>query len=306
MNAPSACIDCLRRSWLLAMLAPYLERLTSAEPASAGRRFLALSNEDLVQLAAPKVAEQLLARVAAIPEDRFHEELTLAESWATCRHGDRYPASLSDLDDAPWALFGRGEPDRLAELEPRRTVAIVGARRATSYGREVARQLGYDLAAADFAVISGLDFGIASCAHRGAIDGGHTIAVLGCGIDVPYPAVHRSLWRRITETGLVLSELPPGTTPWRWTFPARNRIIAALATMTVVVEAADRSGSLAIAERAVDLGSQLGAVPGPVTSRVSAGPNALLAGGARLVRGAEDVIEWLIDAEETGGTPESN
>ena len=118
--------------------------------------------------------------------------------------------------------------------------------------------------------------------------------MLGCGADVAYPAAHRSLWRRICEQGLVLSELPPGTGAWRWAFPARNRIMAALAGMTVVVEAAERSGSLITADLAADLGRDLGAVPGPVSSRVSAGPNNLLADGACLVRDAQDVLDAML------------
>jgi DNA processing protein len=175
-------------------------------------------------------------------------------------------------------------------------VTIVGSRRATSYGREVARELGRELAAAGMIVVSGLAFGVDACAHRGAIDAGRTIAVLGCGADTAYPVAHRSLWRRICEQGLVISELPPGAAPWRWTFPARNRIMAALAGMTVVVEAAARSGSLITADLAADLGRDLGAVPGPVTSRASAGPNNLLAGGACVVRDAQDVLDAMLGA----------
>jgi DNA processing protein len=143
-------------------------------------------------------------------------------------------------------------------------------------------------------VVSGMAFGIDACAHRGALDAGRTVAVLGCGADVAYPAAHRSLWRRVQEHGLVLSELPPGTGAWRWTFPARNRVMAALAGMTVVVESAERSGSLITADLAADLGRDLGAVPGPVNSRVSAGPNNLLAGGACLVRDAQDVLDAML------------
>src|SRR6201991_4464882 len=132
---------------------------------------------------------------------------------------------------------------------------------------------------------------------RRAIDaGGPTIAVLGCGPDTPYPAAHRSLWGRIAETGAVISELPPGSTPWRWTFPARNRIMAALAGMTVVVEAAQRSGSLITADLAADLGRDLGAVPGPGNSRASAGDNDLLAGGACVIRDAQDVLDAMLGA----------
>ncbi|MDX6636439.1 MAG: processing protein [Solirubrobacterales bacterium] len=294
MAEPRACVECLRRSWLLADLGPYVERVATGEVGSRSPELLRLSNEDLVEVSAPKVAEQLLARVAALPEERLNEELLLAGCWACCRHGDLYPDHLCDAADAPWALIGRGDPKLLDGLEPFQAVTIVGARRATSYGREIARELGRELAAAGLIVVSGLAFGIDGCAHRGALDAGRTIAVLGCGPDVAYPASHRTLWRRICETGLVISELPPGATPWRWTFPARNRIMAALSGMTVVVEAATRSGSLITTDLAADLGRDLGAVPGPVTSRASAGPNSLLASGAQVIRDAQDVLDAML------------
>ena len=293
MSEPRACPECLRRSWLLALLGPYIEKIAPGAPGLRSPELLRLSNEELVSVAAPKVAAQLLARVAAISERRFEEELSAADCWASCCHDDFYPDSLSVAEDAPWALIGRGDARLLEGLEPFGAVTIVGARRATTYGREVARELGRDLAAAGLTVISGMAFGIDACAHRGALEAGRTIAVLGCGPDTAYPAAHRSLWRRISESGLVLSELPPGATPWRWTFPARNRIMAALAGMTVVVEAAERSGSLITAGVAADLGRDLGAVPGPVTSRASAGPNKLLAGGACMVRDAQDVLDAM-------------
>jgi DNA processing protein len=292
---PAACLDCLRRAWLLAALGPYVEKIATGAVGSRSPELLRLSNEDLIEVAAPRVAGQMLARIAALDEGRLHEELLVADCWACCRHDAVYPDSLREAADAPWALIGRGSAALLDNLEAHEAVTIVGARRATSYGREIARELGRELASAGMVVVSGLAFGIDGCAHRGALDaGGHTIAVLGCGPDVAYPASHRSLWRRICETGLVLSELPPGATPWRWTFPARNRIMAALAGMTVVVEAASRSGSLITTDLAADLGRDLGAVPGPVTSRASAGPNSLLAGGACLVRDAQDVLDAML------------
>lgn len=291
---PRACPECLRRGWLLALLGPYVERIATGEPGQRSPELLRLGNEDLVALCAPKVAGHLLARVAALGERQLGEELEAAECWACCRHGELYPEQLRDAPDAPRALIGRGDPGLLEGLEPQGAVTVVGSRRATSYGREVARELGRELAAAGMVVISGLAFGIDSCAHRGALDAGRTIAVLGCGPDIAYPASHRSLWRRIVESGAVISELPPGASPWRWTFPARNRIMAALAGMTVVVEAAARSGSLITADLAAELGRDLGAVPGPVTSRASAGPNQLLAGGACLVRDAQDVLDAML------------
>ena len=296
MAEPQACPQCLRRSWLLALLGPYIERIASGEPGARSPELLRLSSEDLVEVAAPKVAKQLLGRVGALSERHLQEELAAAQCWACCRHGDLYPAGLRDAADAPWALIGRGDPGLLDGLEPFGAVTVVGSRRATAYGREVARELGRELAAARIVVVSGLAFGIDACAHRGAVDAGRTIAVLGCGPDTAYPAAHRSLWRRICEEDLVVSEFPPGAAPWRWTFPARNRIMAALAGMTVVVEAAARSGSLITADLAADLGRDLGAVPGPVTSRASAGPNNLLAGGACLVRDAQDVLDAMLGA----------
>jgi DNA processing protein len=293
-NAPRACPNCLRRSWLLALLGPYIDRIATGSPGSRSPELLRLSNEELLEVAAPSVAGQLLARVEALGETHLREELAAASCWASCRHDDLYPRGLLDAGDAPWALIGRGDPGLLGHLEPAGAVTVVGARRATSYGREVARDLGRDLARAGIAVVSGLAFGIDACAHRGALEAGTTIAVLGCGADTAYPAAHRSLWRRICEQGAVLSELPPGATPWRWTFPARNRIMAALTGMTVVVEAAARSGSLITTDLAADLGRDLGAVPGPVTSRASVGPNNLLAGGACVVREAQDVLDAML------------
>lgn len=293
MSAPSACPECLRRAWLLAALAPYINHLLCGAP---GGRFklLALSNEDLVGFVAPEVAVHVLSRIEALPPEQFADELELAECWACCRHDERFPDSLETIPTAPTALFGRGDYSLLGALTSQRAVTIVGTRRATCYGRELARSLGHDLAAAGLPILSGLAFGIDGCAHRGALDTGRTVAVLGCGPDIAYPASHRTLWRRIAESGAVVSELPPGTTPWPWTFPARNRILAALSAMTVVVEAAERSGSLHTADLAAEFGRDLGAVPGPVTSRASAGPNALLASGACVVRDAQDVLDALL------------
>jgi DNA processing protein len=294
VSEPRACLGCLRRSWLLARLAPHIERIATGAPGSRSPELLRLSDEDLAAVAAPGAATQVLAGVRELEEHRLRDELSTAQCWACCRHDDLYPEGLRDAADAPRALIGSGDPALLVELVPDAAVTVVGARRATSYGREVARDLGRELAAAGLIVVSGLAFGIDSCAHRGALEAGRTVAVLGCGADVAYPQAHRSLWRRIREQGLVLSELPPGTGAWRWTFPARNRIMAAIASMTVVVEGARRSGSLITADLAADLGRDLGAVPGPVTARTSAGPNDLLAGGACLVRDAQDVLDAML------------
>jgi DNA processing protein len=295
VSAPRACPQCLRRGRLLAHLAPYIEKVATGAVGSRSPELLRLGNEDLVAAVAPRTVEKILSAVEAVSDRGLEAPLVAADCWGCCRHDPLFPVGLRDAPDAPWALIGRGDPILLAELgEPAGVVTVVGARRASSYGREVARTLGRELASAGMLVVSGLAYGIDACAHRGALESGRTVAVLGCGPDVAYPASHRSLWRRVQENGLVLSELPPGTGVWRWTFPARNRVMAALAGMTVVVEAAERSGSLITADLAADLGRDLGAVPGPVNSRVSAGPNILLAGGACLVRDAQDVLDAML------------
>jgi DNA processing protein len=289
MSETDACPECLRRSWLLALLGPYIERSSPHVPG-----LLALPDAELVAKVAPERATELLAAVEAKSEGRLGEELRAADCWALCTHSEQFPRMLRDIEDAPKALIGRGERGVLQQLSQGPVVTIVGSRRATSYGREVARSLGNELACAGAVVVSGLAFGIDACAHRGALDAGApNIAVLGCGPDVAYPAAHRRLWARIAERGAVLSELPPGATPWRWTFPARNRIMAALAGMTVVVEAAAHSGSMVTARLASGYGRQVGAVPGPVTSRASTGPNSLLSGGAVVIRDGDDVLAGL-------------
>lgn len=175
----------------------------------------------------------------------------------------------------------------------RPAVALVGARSCSSYGRSVARSLGRDLAAAGLVVVSGLARGVDGEAHRGALDGGGvTVAVLGCGVDRDYPAAHAELARRICESGgLVVSEYEPGVEPAPWRFPARNRIIAGLCRATVVVEARERSGALITADFALEEGRDVLAVPGEITSSLSAGTNALLRLGAAPVTRADDLLE---------------
>jgi len=201
-----------------------------------------------------------------------------------------YPTLLRGIPDPPPALWLRG--DAPEELLTRPSVAIVGARACSSYGRSVARSLGRELAAAGLVVVSGLARGVDGEAHRGALDvGGITVAVLGCGIDRDYPAAHRELARRIVENGLIVSEYEPGVEPAPWRFPARNRIIAGLCAATVVVEARERSGALITADFALEDGREVMVVPGEITSAVSAGSNALLRLGATPVTAASDVLE---------------
>jgi DNA processing protein len=201
-----------------------------------------------------------------------------------------YPALLQAIHDPPTQLFVRGEAP--LDLLSQPAVAMVGARACSSYGRSVARSLAQELAAAGLAVVSGMARGIDGEAHRGALDAtGVTVAVLGCGVDRDYPAVHADLARRICERGLVVSEYEPGVEPAPWRFPARNRIIAGLCGATVVVEARERSGALITADFALEEGRDVLAVPGEITSSLSAGTNALLKLGAAPATSAEDVLE---------------
>jgi DNA processing protein len=200
-----------------------------------------------------------------------------------------YPAPLAVLTPAP-RLWTRGTlvaDDALA-------IAIVGARRASAYGVEVAERLAGDLAARGVTIVSGFARGVDTAAHRGALAaGGRTIAVLGAGIDVLYPPENAALAREIVASGALLSQFPPGTPPLPHNFPTRNRTLAALVLGVVVVEAAERSGSLITAGFAGDLGREVFAVPGKITSPTSAGTHRLLRDGATLVERWSDVVQEL-------------
>jgi DNA processing protein len=209
---------------------------------------------------------------------------------------------LRAIFDPPPSLFfrGAGDPALLAG----RSVAVVGARSCSPYGAQVARRLSRDLAAAGLVVVSGLARGVDGEAHRGALEaGGLTVAVLGCGIDRDYPASNAQLSRRIEEDGLVVSEYEPGVEPAPWRFPARNRIIAGLCEAVVVVEARERSGALITADFALEEGREVFAVPGEITSALSAGTNALLKLGATPLTGVADVLDALgVEQPAPGGT----
>ncbi|MDD5562484.1 MAG: DNA-processing protein DprA [Thermoanaerobaculaceae bacterium] len=204
--------------------------------------------------------------------------------WSAAGDAD-FPAGLAATADPPLGLFLRGS------LPQARAVALVGARRATAYGREVAEYLGRELAAAGVAVVSGMARGVDAAAHRGALaGGGGTVAVWGAGPDRVYPPEHAELAGEIAAAGCLLTEYPPGAPPLAHHFPERNRLIAGLAEAVVVIEADERSGALITARLALDEGREVLAVPGSVFSRLSAGPNGLLRAGAAPVLSADDVL----------------
>jgi DNA processing protein len=198
-----------------------------------------------------------------------------------------YPPALADLNDPPPYLFALGTLDALAEP----AVAIVGTRRATRYGERVARELAGALARAGVAVVSGLARGIDAVAHTAALDaGGRTVAVLGTGVDVPYPAAHRALHARVAACGLILAEEHPGDRASAASFPRRNRIIAAITQATIVIEAPAKSGALITATHALELGRTVAAVPGPIDSAASTGSNELLRDGAIVIASVADAL----------------
>jgi len=214
----------------------------------------------------------------------------MSEGGRIRRRDPAFPPLLAAIHDPPPQLFLRGSADPAILSEP--AVAVVGARACSPYGRNVARSLARELAAAGLVVVSGMARGIDGEAHRGALESsGRTVAVLGCGIDRDYPSAHAELARRIAENGLIVSEYEPGVEPAPWRFPARNRIIAGLCSSTLVVEARERSGALITADFALEEGRDVLAVPGEITSSLSAGTNALIKLGAAPVAAASDVLE---------------
>jgi len=214
-----------------------------------------------------------------------------------------YPSLLAEDHEAPPVVFSIGSLEAL----DRPRVGMVGTRRTTGYGRDVARELGRDLAQAGVAVVSGLAAGIDGASHEGALAalGGPPVAVVGSGLDVVYPGHHKGLWRQVTETGLILSEAPLGARPEPWRFPARNRIIAALSQVLVVVESHAAGGSFHTVRAAAERGVSVMAVPGPVRSPASAGTNRLLCEGCAPVCEAADVLVAL-SLETSGSTPRAD
>ncbi|HEY6838595.1 MAG TPA: DNA-processing protein DprA [Geobacteraceae bacterium] len=218
---------------------------------------------------------------------------------------DEYPRPLLEIPDHPPFLYVKGS---LRDLEP--ALAVVGARRASTYGLLATERLARDLVAQGVTVVSGMARGVDAAAHRSALAaGGRTVGVLGCGIDVVYPAENRDLFKEMAETGALVSEFPMGTTPLAENFPRRNRIISGMSRGVLVVEAAENSGSLITAQYALDQGREVFAVPGNINFKTSRGTNRLIKDGAKLVEGVEDIISEL-PPRETGtvasATPEFN
>ncbi len=241
-----------------------------------------------------KISESKAKRIKEFKAwDRIDREIKEAE-----QHNIRiitlfdkeYPEPLSHLDNAPAILYIKGD---LAE-DDRFALAMVGSRDMSDYGRKISADLSYELACAGLTIVSGMARGIDTVSHSGALKaGGRSIAVLGCGLDVCYPAENKELMTALSRSGCVMSEFPLGTPPLRENFPRRNRLISGLSLGVLVVEATARSGSLITARFALEQGKEIFAVPGNITSGNARGTNSLIKMGAKPVQSAEDIIEDL-------------
>jgi DNA processing protein len=289
MRHPRACEECLRSSWLLRACSRYLDEQGSDAQRLLG--LLELDGDELITAAGASENQDLRSRYESFQKQWIPNARGVT---ALCAHDPGYPAVLAGLTGAPAVLYLAAPPGRLKGMLTEPAVAITGSHKATNYGIEVAHGLARDLAGAGVTIIGGLGDGIAAAAHAGALDAeGPTLTVMPGGVDICHPAPNCALYERMLEVGCVVSELPC-TTPVRdWCYTARSRLVAALATLTVVVECDESYRAMMPATLALAAGRDVGAVPGPITSPASCGAHALLADGAYLVRHAQDVLDLL-------------
>ena len=247
---------------------------------------------NVIQLSESQAQELFTARRLSIVEQIYENYLASGASILTLED-DRYPLLLRQIYTPPPLIFYRGELPADDDI----CLAMVGSRRASGYGYQVAEMLARDLAAQGLWIVSGMARGIDGICHQHAIlAGGKTLAVLGGGLDVIYPREHNKLYKSIIEHGAVLSEFPLGSAPATFNFPLRNRIISGLSRGVLVIEAGERSGTLLTVDHGLEQGRDIFAVPGPITSAVSRGTNRLIVQGAKLVQTAEDVWREYLDA----------
>lgn len=264
------------------------------------------STSDLLQLlgdmrVSKSTLEQIRAKWTPSYVHRVKEELKRRRITTITFFDPEYPEYLKEIAQPPWVLYIKGDPSLLSDI----CFAVVGTRRPTYYGKQVARRMGAEIASRGWVVVSGMAAGIDAEAHRGALEAeGKTVAVLGTGVDVVYPKHLHSLYAELVQKGAVCSEMPPGTTPHPGLFPRRNRIISGLSVGTLVVEAAERSGALITADFSMEQGREVFAIPGPITSQKSAGTNRLIQQGAKCVTGVEDILEEFSFLGQSPSIPE--
>lgn len=325
MSAPTRptgpCEECLRRSWIVHCLGPRLDmRHYHAEQLA---EVFSLDEQSLLEALGASDVRELEERFGPPPACPSQQDAPLAQPGtggiasdlralegsgqrgaplsAVCRHDRRYPFGPPGEEPPPWPRWApppvlrmAGASDRLHHLLESPAVAVVGTRRATDYGLAVAHRLAGELAASGLPVLAAMADGVASAAHSGALAaGGVTVAVMHAGVDRVHPAGRRALYSEIVQRGCAISELPFGTPPRRWSYAARDRIVAGLASLVVVVEAEERAGDLMLARFALELGRTVVAVPGRVTSPSSRGTHALIREGVPMVRDAPDVLDAL-------------
>lgn len=226
--------------------------------------------------------------------DAIIERLQTEQVFVVTKQNTKYPKLLREISDAPFVLYGKGKkPSKSLDFE--KTIAVVGTRKMTNYGKAATRRIVEELVSYGFVVVSGLAYGVDSAAHTACLDaGGLTLAVLGCGVDIIAPPSSRGIYERIIDgNGFILSEMPLSLQPTKGLFPARNRIISGLSQGVVVVEGTEKSGSLITARYALDQGRDVFAIPGPITSSYSKASSILLKQGAMLVEHAQDIIDGL-------------
>jgi len=265
---------------------------------------LELDDAALIELTSGDLRSRLVKEYATFGGEQATEMTTRAEGAGVallCRCADGYPSALGEVRAAPAVLHVAGGLGRFLELCEGDPVALVGSRSATAYGLDVGRMLGRGVSASGLTVVSGMAPGVDGAAHEGALSGGgRTIAVIPGSAAEPYPRSQRGLHRRILAIGTAVSETGPGAAVRRWMMPARNRIIAGLSRIVILVQAPERSGAELTAMAARAYGRPIGAVPGSVLLQSSTVPNALLAEGASVIRDAQDVLDAVFGAGERG------
>jgi DNA processing protein len=282
-----------QRDWLTLTLVPgvgstlFVRLLSRFKTPGA---VLCASEAELAEVVGEKRAQRIRRYRDVVDVDKEIRALNAYDAGLITMDDPEYPTRLAEIYDPPLALYHRGDLQASDDY----AVAIVGTRKASVYGQKMAEKLGRDLAARGITVVSGLAAGIDAAAHQGALSaGGRTIAVLGCGVDLVFPAENAELMHTVIQKGCVLSCFAMGMKPLRGNFPQRNRIISGLSMALIVVEAPPGSGALITARNAADQGREIFAVPGRAGERNSMGPHSLLREGARLVETAEDILAEL-------------
>ncbi len=253
------------------------------------------SNSKILKILGESLGPKFVDFASKFSIENYLKSLKKENVWFLTLKDKHYPNLLSKIKNPPFVLYGRGIPfEKWEDREINRTIAVVGARKTTAYGREVTRILASQLSLAGFTIVSGLAIGVDAVSHRAALDnGGKTIAVLGCGVDCCNPTTNKNLYSQIIKNGCVVSEVPLSKSPSRGLFPARNRIITGLSLGVLVTEGGEDSGSLITADYALSFSRRVFAVPGPITSSLSKGPFSLIQKGAKLVINADDVLDEL-------------